>query len=382
VGGSSRYFGAYRNLKGLKQDETLSIAPGDWAMQKVRVRCSTDCDVLAGSGGGHALQWNYELMPADEDEWMVHITPQVDPDIDFRMHFIVREKGVPLNDQSINPWTFISPSIRNTNGRVAASTFNRATQADYVAPDPFTAIEFGDGPVVLRTAVGNWRVELEPFATLGEGLGINAREIDATLTRADGTPVPLGRERWKGYYEIRPDPAAYRLVATDTYTVDGKPGKLTQTSLFDSRVYDAPPGLSALRIEDARGIATSTVGQNSAARLFLAARTTRIDPRASWVVTNTPVLTSGTKVWWRRHGTGEWMALPVALRGEEVAYSSSKPGPPGTMFTVQLDAATAALGEVDLKIVVENEYGATTEAVYEPAFVVAPADVRRQRVRR
>jgi hypothetical protein len=65
----------------------------------------------------------------------------------------------------------------------------------------------------------------------------------------------------------------------------------------------------------------------------------------------------------------------------ETAYGSEEPGLPGMMFATPLDAAAAESGDVDLKIVVANEYGATTETVYEPAFVVAPGSPRRRAAR-
>lgn len=380
--GSSRYFGAYRNLRGLKQDETLSITPADWASQKVRLRCETECTVLAGSGGGSPLGWDYEVMPAAEDEWTVHITPQVVPEIDFRMHFMVREKGFVISKDR-NPWTYMSPSIRNTNGRLAASTFNRATEGDYMSPDRFTAMEFGDGPVVLRTTMGSRKVDLQPYGPLGENLGSNATKIDAKLTKVDGTKVQMTRSLFVGTFEFQPQappPDVYRFTATDTYTVAGKPGKLTQVSVYDTRLYDAPPGLSMLRIETDRGISASGVAEGSRPRLVFAARTSAFVPPNNFYILHSPVISSGTKVSWRRHGTTEWQTLPVTMTGE-TGYSSDQPGLPGMMFAVPLEAAATETGDVDLKIVVANEYGATTEAVYEPAFVVTPGNARRRAAR-
>jgi len=381
--GSSRYFGAYRNLRGLKQSETLSIVPADWGSQRVRLRCNTDCTVLAASGGGSPLFWDYEAMPAAEDEWTIHVTPQVLPEIDFRVHFIVREKDFVLGDRSINPWTYMSPSIRNTNGRVAASTFNRATEGDYLPPDRYTPMEFGDGPVVLRMTMGSRRVDLRPHGPLGESLGSNALKIQAKLTKADGSNMSMVRDLFAGTFEFQPPPDTYRFTATDTYTVNGKPGKLTQVSLYDTRLYDAPPGLSMLRIETERGSNGSLVAQHSRPRLVFAARTSLFVPPNNFYISHTPVIASATKAWWRPHGTSEWQPLAVTMTGDDSRLGAGEqPGPPGTLFAAPLDAATAGTGEIDLKILVGNEYGATTETVYEPALIVVPTDIRRRAARK
>ena len=384
VDGTSRYFGAYRNLRGLTRSETLTIAPTDWAGQRVRLRCNTDCTVLAASGGGNALLWDYEVMPPAEDEWTVYVTPQVVPEIDFRMHFIVKEKDLVLGDpfsyNEINPWTYISPSIRNTNGRLAASTFNRATEGDYLSPDRDTPMVFGDGPIVLRMLMGSRRVDLRPHGPLGEGLGSNALNIDAKLTKADGTSVAMNRDFFAGTFEFQPPPDTYRFTATDTYAVNGKPAKLTMVSLYDTRLYDAPPGLTMLRIESDRGQSVSAVAQQSRPRLVFAARTSAFVPPANFNVAYSAVVATGTKVWWRRHGTTAWQTLPVTMTAE-TGYGSEQPGLPGMMFASPLDAAAAESGDVDLKIVVANEYGATTETVYELAFAVVPGTPRRRAAR-
>ena len=380
--GAERYFGAYRNLVGVKQSETLSIVPADWASQKVRLHCRTDCTILAASGGGSALGWDYDALPASENEWNVHITPQVLPEVDFRMHFMVKEKDLPTGDyfNRANPWSFLSPSIRNTNGRIAASTFNRATHGDYMAPDRDTPMDFGDGPVVLRMTMGSRRVDLRPYGSLGENLGQNAWQIDAELTKADGSKVSMTRDLFIGTYEFQPPPDIYRFTATDTYPVNGKTGKLTQVSRYDTRLYDAPPGLSLLRIETGRGLSASGVLQHSQPRLVFGARTSLFVPPNNFYVMHTPT-GSGSKAWWRRHGTSEWQPLAVTITSEDNGTSSDQPGMPGTIFAGPLDAATAEPGEIDLKILVVNEYGATTEAVYEPAFVVTPAVGRRRSAR-
>ena len=375
------YYAAYRNLVGVKQDETLTLTPADWASQKIRTGCDGHCEVVVGAGSGPWYLWPFYTLPSNEHTWTLHITPQVQQTLDYRAHVIVREKGAVFSGSS-NPWRYSSPAIRNDNGRVTWAVFNRRSSADYVAPDPGTPVDFGDGPVVLRMNMGLRKIELAPHGPLGELYGDNARGIRAELKKEDGSKASLGGAEWVGYFTTGKDQGKYQLTVTDTYTVAGLPGKVTMTSLYDNRVYDAAPSLSMMRIENSQGHVANTVMAKSSPRLVFGARTSMLDRNTMYYLTITSLPPSPTRVWWRRHGSkDEWAALPVTMIGEDNSAPSEMPGSPGSIFTSPLAATAGAEGPVDLKILVGNEYGATTEVVYEPAYVIGPGGVRRRATR-
>ncbi|HYC93673.1 MAG TPA: S8 family serine peptidase [Thermoanaerobaculia bacterium] len=366
------YYAAYRNLRGIQQDESLRVTPADWASQKILTGCDGDCEVLVGGGAGGFHLWPFYTLPSGDHLWTLHITPQVEQRLDFRAHIIVREKGAVFGGVS-NPWRYISPAIRNRDGRVSWAPFNRMSSADYVAPHRDTPVQFGDGPVVLRMNMGLRKIEIHPHGALGELYGDNAINIRAELKKADGSRVSLGAAEWLGYYMTNKDQGAYQLTVTDTYTVAGLPGKVTMTSLYDNRIYDAPPSLSMFRVENSLGMPASTVMARTSPRLVLGARTSMLDRATMYYPLHTAVPVSGTRVWWRRHGSkDEWVALPVTLIGEDNSAPQEMPGSPGTMFAAPLHTTASAEGPVDVKIVVTNEYGATSEVVYEPAYVIGP----------
>lgn len=383
--GTDRYFASYRHLRNVKQDEVLTLRPPDWASQKIRALCDKpECTVSLGAGLSSALAFTYYPFPAGTTEFTLHLTPLVDPRYDFRAYAIVREKGVVYGRDG-NPWTFISNSLRNVNGRFSTSPFGRVSGAEYYPPDRETPLVLGDGPVILRTAVGPRLINVEPYGFAGELFGeYHARNVNVTLERLDGAPVRVLPTENGADFLARVNPGAHRLVITDKYTVAGRAGQLTQTSLYDTQANaqtsDGPPSLSTLRIETGRGVASTTLPAGSPSRLTFAARQSLMG-QGSWMVQHSRVDPSAAQAWWRPHGTLEWLPLNVSSTGEDYAYKSEFPGSPGSLFSASLAPATAAEGEVDLKLLLKNMLGATTEVVYEPAFVVGPGGTRRRPLR-
>lgn len=381
--GTDRWFAAYPHLRNIRQDMTLTIRGADWASQKIGHVCATgDCTAFVAAGVGSPQLHTYYPMPRNAREWTLHLTSGIgDSRWDFRGYFFVREGDFVWEDDTINPWTMISNSLRNVNGRFATSPFGRVSGAEYFPPESTTPLVIGDGPVIVRTAVGSWFVELEPYGSSGEYFGDKSvRDMDVKIERLDG-PVaiyPDSRTR----YSMRPTPGTYRLTITDGYTVAGRPGRLTQTSTYAlSDTADGPPTLSTMRVENGRGLATWTVQAGSPSRLAFAARQSRMTGQGSWMVHHSRIDAGAAQVWWRPHGTLEWLPLRVTLAGEDYEYKGSFPGSPGTLFTAALAPATAMEGEVDLKFALKNGAGVTNEVVYEPAFVVGPGGTRRRPAR-
>ena len=163
-------------------------------------------------------------------------------------------------------------------------------------------------------------------------------------------------------------------------TVAGRPGKVTHTSVYDTRISQAaPPTVSLLRVESARNVASSVVASQSRPRLVVGARQSTVGKRASWEVEHTSVAAGATRAWWRRHGTGEWLPLPISATREDFSYWGEFPGSAGNVFTASLAEAAASEGEIDLKLFLQNVSGGTTEVVYEPAFVVEGTAIPRRR---
>jgi hypothetical protein len=322
-------------------------------------------------------------MPEGSNELMLHITPPVDPRYDFRAYVFAREKGTVFDpDVFVNPWTFFSNSLRNVDGRFAVSPFGRVSGAEYYPPYRDETLILGDGPPVMRTASGAWWTRVEPCGPAGETFGDDeARDVNVKIERLDG-PVTIDPIDNMQYGMLRPTPGTYRLTVTDDYRISGHPGRLTQLSSYDTHVNpDGPPSLSALRIENGRGMATTTVMAGSPSRVVFAVRQSLMEGQGSWEVRHSRPDVGATQAWWRPHGTADWLPLSVINTGEDYSHKGDFPGSPGTLYTAALAPATAAEGEVDLKFALKNTFGGTTEAVYEPAFVVGPAGTRRRAMR-
>jgi subtilisin family serine protease len=381
--GTDRWFAAYPHVRNLKQDLTLTIQGADWASQKLGHVCSTgDCTAHVAAGVGSPQLHTYYAMPRNAREWTLHLTSGAgNPDYDFRSYFFVREGDFVWEPDTVNPWTMISNSLRNVKGRFSTSPFGRVSAAEYFPPERDTPLVIGDGPVIVRTAVGPVFVKVESYGSSGEYFGDKSvRDMDVKIERLDG-PVRIDTSG-KNLYAMQPTPGTYRLTVTDGYTVAGRPGHLTQTSTYAMTETGAgPPTLSSMRVENGRGMATWRVQAGSPSRLAFAARQSRMTGRASWDVEHTRVDAGATQVWWRPHGTLEWLPLQVTLAGEDYSYKGEFPGSPGTLFTASLSPATAMAGEVDLKFALKNQNGVTNEIVYEPAFVVGPGGTRRRTMR-
>ncbi|HEX6096037.1 MAG TPA: S8 family serine peptidase [Thermoanaerobaculia bacterium] len=382
--GTHRYFASYRHLRNVKQDEVLTLRPSDWASQKIRALCDKpECTVSLGAGLSSALAFTYYPFPPGTTDFTLHLTPLVDPRYDFRAYALVREKDTAYGRHG-NPWTFISGSLRNVGGRFSTSPFGRVSGAEYYPPDREAPLVLGDGPVILRTSVGPRRIHVEPFGFAGELFGeYHARNLKVSMERLAGEPVRVLPTENGADFLVRQEPGAHRLVITDKYTVAGRAGQLTQTSLFDTRADlhapDGAPSLSTLRIENGRGIVSTTLAAGSPSRLIFAARESLLE--SGGTIRHSRVDPSATQAWWRRHGTTEWLPLSVSSTGEDYTYKTELPGSPGSLFSASLAPATAAEGEVDLKVFIRNLSGGTTEVVYEPAFVVGPAGTRRRTMR-
>lgn len=384
LAGPDYYFAAYRQLKKMKQAETLVLRPADWASQKIRALCrKPGCTVSAGAGLGSPQFYTYHELPEGTSEVKLHITPGTDPRYDFRAYVFAREKGTVFDPNVfVNPWTFFSNSLRNVNGRFSTSPFGRVSGAEYYPPDREEALVLGDGPPVFRTAAGAWWTIVEPYGPAGEYFGDDeARDVNVNIERLDG-PVTIHQFANSQYGMPRPTPGIYRLTVTDDYSVSGHRGRLTQLSNYDTRANpDGPPTLSALRIENGRGTATTTVMAGSPSRVAFAVRQSVMTDQTDWEVRHSRPDIGATQAWWRPHGAAEWLPLRVTNTGEDYSHKGEFPGSPGTLYTAALAPATAAEGKVDLKFFLKNTFGGTTEVVYEPAFIVGPSGTRRRSMR-
>jgi hypothetical protein len=147
---------------------------------------------------------------------------------------------------------------------------------------------------------------------------------------------------------------------------------------FDTRTA-APtaPSLTTLRVLDPNRAVVTTVATGSKPVLHFSARQSAYQGAGQADIEHYPVNTAETRGWWRPAGTSEWQVLPVTSSGTDYRFHYESPGPPGDFFTSDLSVATGAPGAIDLKIRLVDAQGAVTEAVYEPALVVASTTRRR-----
>ncbi len=379
--GADRYFAAYRHLRKLAKDETLVVHSSAWASQKIRSTCPSECDLSVGVGTGSPLAYRYYPLPANTSELTLHLTPLVEPAYDFRAYVMQREKRYSYNREG-NPWTFLSNAMRSVGGRFSTAPLGEFSKADYFPPDREEPLVLGDGPAVLRIAAGTFMTEVYPYGVSGETFGGKImRELDVKVERTDGGLLapfyPYGPALWG--FRVKPGP--HRLTSSSVYPIAGREGRVSQVSLYDTTAQtDGPPTLTVMRVENGRGVVSTTVATGSPSRVVFAARQSTLG-QASWEVQHARVNAAETKAWWRPHGTTEWLPLQVTNTGEDYSHKSRFPGSPGTIFTAPLAPAVAAEGAVDLKFSVTNLFGGTTDVVYEPAFFVGPAGTRRRAMR-
>ena len=379
--GSHRYFAAYPHLKRLSEDETLAIHPSDWASQKIRSNCPSECSLSVGVGTGSPLSYLYRPLPANTTEFTLHLTPLVDPAYDFRAYVMQREKNVNYNYEG-NQWTFLSNAMRSVDGRFSTAPLGVFSKADYFPPDREEALLLGEGPAVLRIAAGTYMTEVYPYGVSGETFGNKTmRKLDVEVERTDGGPLASFYPFGEGLWGFRVTPGAHRLTASSVYNIAGREGKVSQVSLYDTTAQtDGPPTLTVMRVENGRGIAAATVAAGSPSRVVFAARQSTMG-QGNWMVQHARINTAETKAWWRPHGTSDWFPLAVTNTGEDYSYKSQFPGSPGTLFNASLAPAAATEGAVDLKFSVTNLFGGVTETVYEPAFFVGQPGTRRRVMR-
>lgn len=390
----ARYFSMWVQNT-IRKDESIAVSTSDWAGQTFENVCQTDCSVLFGAGIGSPLGigWRFFQLPRGQATWKLFLTRPIltGPDLEeyaFRSHVFVAETDVPQDDPNVpNRWTYSSAAIYNAGGRITVAPFNRIIPlADYYAPSADEPVRLDDdGPVVLRTILNDTQFFIEPFGPLGSLFGDSILDVKASRYDAEGKPAGLAPFLNAHSYRIpsgEPE-GVYRIDLTAQYGVAGMAGRLAQTSLYDTRVYKAdnvgPPSLSMLHTETPRGVASTTLPAGSQSRLVFAARESTYYPRANIYTRHRLIDSSATRVWWRRHGTLDWQPLEVTVAGTENEFNFDSPGSPGTLFHGNLRDATAMEGAIDLKIHLASDHGATTDLVYEPAFLVGPAGEGRRR---
>lgn len=382
---------AYTSMRqtwSIQEDTSLGARASDWASQAIHHRCQTDCAVTLASGIGHigSLGFTWYPLKRGERTWTLHMTELSREDLqtddrDFRAHVVVAETTLQSDEDLANRWTYITGAFRNRGGRIAVSPSNRSTAGDYFPRSAQHPVILSEGPVALWLAMGKDRYfEAQPNGALGMLYGDNALHVTAKRFDMQGNEVALtpisNPGRWMSQRDVPQGP--YRLELTDTYRVAGRPGRLGVTALYDSRT-PGMPSLMMLHVEDANGLITSTVPKQTPARLSFAAREWTYMATGNFYPRIAPIDASATRVWWRRSGTTEWQPLAITMTGSDHEYNSELAGSVGTMYVADLRNATLEEGAIDLKIALKGDNGATTENVYEPAFIVTPpADGRRR----
>jgi hypothetical protein len=376
------YSTMYRILRSIEKDEVLQTMPRDWAAQTIEYDClKPTCDAYIAQGAGSlGFFWAHSVGKGGS-KWKLFLTPRVADEWDFRAHLMVREETSPVSySDGIQPWTYLSPAMRNDGGRVAASPFGRKTVADYFSPSADQPLLIGDGPVVLRTITGLRKIDFEPYgAAIGESIGERISAVRLKLFDAAGEEqflTPRSPASYRGPDQL----GTYRLLMTTGYTVAGHAGKLTQTSLYDKAKSVAPPTLTMMRVADGGGHTTWSVAAGTAATLTFSGRHSVYMDNDNYMF-HRNIDETATRAWWRRHGTEEWIALPVSKTGADYSIRGTMPGTAGTIYSADLSAAAAFPGPVDLKILLTSIFGGTTEAVYEPALIVREAQAKRRAVR-
>lgn len=376
------YSTMYRILRSIEKDEVLQTLPHDWAAQTIEYDClKPTCDAYIAQGAGSlGLFWAHSVGKGGS-KWKLFLTPRVAAEWDFRAYLMVREETSPVTySNGVQPWTYLSPAMRNDGGRIAASPFGRTTVADYFSPSAEQPLLIGDGPVVLRTILGIRKIDFEPFgAAIGESIGERIAAVKVKLFDAAGEELFL-TPRSPASYRGPQETGVYRLLMTTDYKVAGHPGKLTQTSVYDKAKSVAPPTLTMMRVADGGGHTTWSVAAGTAATLTFSGRHSLYMDNDNYMF-HRNLDETATRAWWRRHGTEEWIALPVSKTGSDYSIRGTMPGTAGTIYSGNLSAAVAVPGPIDLKLLVTSIFGGTTEAVYEPALVVREAQARRRAVR-
>jgi subtilisin family serine protease len=151
----------------------------------------------------------------------------------------------------------------------------------------------------------------------------------------------------------------YKLVVThQDYYVRGIRGRATLTTRFDLRHYDPnPPQITSLMLLNAQGLSVDTLKVGGHATLIFSS------------IDNSQEVTDSTKLFYRKSGTLAWNSLPVKLWMLDNAADLWSP--PGFVYKADMTPATQfdSTG-IDIKLVLKDQSGNSTEWSLEPAFGV------------
>ena len=149
----------------------------------------------------------------------------------------------------------------------------------------------------------------------------------------------------------------YRAEVThQDYYVRGVQGRATLTTPLDFRNGNAATSMiTSMRLVNAQGFSVDTLSLHRHATLVFSSDMNEVADSA--------------KLFYRRSGTLAWNSLPVKLWMRDNA--SDVWSPPGLVYKADMTPATQIDSTgVDMKLVIKNQSGNSTEWSLEPAFGV------------
>jgi hypothetical protein len=161
----------------------------------------------------------------------------------------------------------------------------------------------------------------------------------------------------------------YRFeVKHQDYYVRDVQGLATLTTRFDLRKADAnPPEITSMRLLNSKGLSVDSISVGELATFVFSS--VDIDyiqnEYGSYIPKYKPINADSTKLFYRKNGFVEWNSLPVTLWMADTANIN----PRGLAFNADMtDATRFDSTGIDLKLVLQDQSGNTTEWSLEPAF--------------
>ena len=344
-------------LRGVSGDRTLTIAPGAYASQELRIVMPRDVtgkrqlqimprDYPRGSDFGPAPE--SILVATDGDEWRGTLTMTAESHADYVSGVQIAIRGA--FDSFARP-ALITPMIRrNANGFFATRTFDPPATPVFAQPgEPFT---FGRGPAFLRA-----QFEINANAMIGSldafGMRNETRRENYDYEIFDAvTNQSLAGGVTESGSTFVPVPRAGKL------RVAFKGSDSTTTVQFDTTTGKAtPPTITSLAMLDGTGRHTTTLPRNgNGAVIFSALDTVRAD------------------AFFRRAGTNTWVQLTPVATTEDPSL--------GTIYRIDLtNALQMPDGAIELSIDTVDETGNST-SWQSVAFTVDSSAPKRRAVRK
>ena len=300
-------------------------------------------------------------------------------------HYTTSESGTAASGLIVGTSDMVLSTVRGVDGAIVVAEFSVSPAAYRIQdgeritvggqawfPLSFFGTNGGRAPKFLEIRTGL-------TGSLGDWHWAMTNGTLWAMTRADDSLIASGTLVSPQQIAPPPAPGGRLMASRDGLTVGGQPSRGELEVRFGTSGLDfRAPTLTTFRIVDSAGRLGDTMRLDDPVRLEFSV--------ADWDLTDNtvtqPLKREATRVWYRAHGTTEWLPAPVVLAGEDNgSFDTLGRIPAGDIFRADLSAATANAGGVDVRVQTEDADGNQATWSQSPAFVVNAGKGRARRLR-